>query len=41
MLTEIEDLNIVFTNSVVGVESKAPLGYVSSKEETNNRRTNQ
>ena len=39
MFTEIEDVNIVFTNGVLGVEKKAPLGYISSKDETNNRKT--
>jgi hypothetical protein len=40
MFTEIQDVNIVFINNSLGILRKAPLGYVSSKEETNNRQTN-
>jgi len=32
MFTEIEDMNIVFTNSVLGVLRKTPQDYVASKE---------
>jgi hypothetical protein len=40
MFTEIQDLNIVFTNNVLGVERKAPTGYISSKENDVNKRSN-
>ena len=34
MFTEIEDLNIVFINNLLGVVRKAPPGYLSSYEES-------
>jgi hypothetical protein len=33
MFTEIEDLNIVFTNNVLGVERKTPMGYFINKKD--------
>ena len=40
MFTEIQDLNIVFANNVLGVQRKAPTGYVSSKENDVGKRSN-